>query len=251
MPADVLTHAFVAGLIASVACGLGALPLAWRAVDPSRRAGVAYAAAGGLMVAASVYNLLLPALDPDFAGAVQWPPLVHVVGGLLLGALALAGVDAWHRRATRGSDRRGALVFFAMTAHSVPEGVAVGVAYATGAHLGTDLGFAVALAIAIHNIPEGLAVAIPLRAGGASIARCFVAAFLTSLPQPLAALPAAAAAWFFQPLMPSLLGFAAGAMLFLVVYELLPDALEQESRRGVAWAFTIGLAAMLLIQIWL
>jgi len=68
-----------------------------------------------------------------------------------------------------------------------------------------DLGTYIALAIAIHNVPEGLAVAIPLRSAGASVGRCFLAAFLTSLPQPIAAVPAVLLAWFFQPLMPLLL----------------------------------------------
>jgi len=111
------------------------------------------------------------------------------------------------------------------------------------------LGATVALAIAIHNIPEGLAVAIPMRSAGASFGRCFTAATITSLPQPLAAIPAVLLAWFFEPLMPFLMGFAAGAMIFLVVLELLPDALEVDTHSHIAWAFTAGFGLMLLIQV--
>jgi len=111
------------------------------------------------------------------------------------------------------------------------------------------LGPTLALAIAIHNIPEGLAVAIPLRGAGASIFRCFLAAVATSLTQPIATIPAVLLAWFFTPLMPVLMGFAAGAMVFLVILELIPEALETESPRRIAWAFTLGFCLMLLVQV--
>jgi zinc transporter ZupT len=123
------------------------------------------------------------------------------------------------------------------------------VGYASEEVYANQLGTYIALAIAIHNIPEGLAVAIPLRAAGATIGRCFFAAFLTSLPQPIAAVPASMLSWFFQPLMPVLMGFAAGAMIFLVLLELLPDALSQEKPVTIAWWFTLGFCLMLLVQV--
>ena len=137
-----------------------------------------------------------------------------------------------------------------MAFHSFPEGVAVGVGYASAQHMPgvENLGNYIALAIAIHNIPEGLAVAIPMRAGGASIFKCFFAAFLTSLPQPLAAVPAALLVWFFEPLMVPLLGFAAGAMIFLVIREMIPDALKERSPVEIAWSFITGFALMILVQ---
>ena len=136
-----------------------------------------------------------------------------------------------------------------MSVHSIPEGVAVGVGYASEEVYATQLGSYIALAIAIHNIPEGLAIAIPLRAAGVSIPKCFFAAFLTSLPQPIAALPASIVSWMFQPLMPILMGFAAGAMIFLVLMELLPDALSTEKPVTIAWAFTTGFCLMLFVQV--
>jgi zinc transporter ZupT len=138
-----------------------------------------------------------------------------------------------------------------MSIHSIPEGVAVGVGFASEKHLAEakGLGLYITLAIAIHNIPEGLAVAIPMRMGGASILRCFTAAFLTSLPQPIAAVPASLLVWLFEPLMLPFLGFAAGAMIYLVVEEILPEALETVSRSQVAWSFLVGFVLMLLVQI--
>ncbi len=259
MPTAILIEAVVAGLLASVACGLGALPVFIPGLDPKKHIGLGYGVAGGLMFSASVYNLILPGLNIDgFAwrfGNV-WPVLV----GILAGAAFMSLTDRFlHDRGDAKLDeqfnqwggRVGLLVFIAMTVHSIPEGVAVGTAYTAGekafGHEG--LGATVALAIAIHNIPEGLAVAIPMRSAGASLGRCFGAAFFTSLPQPIAAIPAVLLAWFFEPLMPLLMGFAAGAMIFLVVLELLPEALQTQSHSHIAWAFTIGFGGMLLIQV--
>ncbi|MEQ9454898.1 MAG: ZIP family metal transporter [Phycisphaeraceae bacterium] len=270
LPLDVLGKAFVAGLLACLACGLGALPLALKTIDPARHKGLGYAVAGGLMFAASVYNLILPALQMGQSPGEYQVDLGHIIPiliGILLGAgflsftdrflghepedaaLALAASGKPEKHAGWGG-RVGLLVLIAMTVHSIPEGVAVGTGYTSdAAELTQNLGPVLALAIGIHNIPEGLAVAIPLRAAGASIWRCFWAAVLTSVPQPLAAIPAVLLAWFFQPLMPLLMGFAAGAMIFLIVLELIPHALEEEKPTPIAWAFTLGFCAMLLVQV--
>ncbi len=249
--------AFVAGVLASLACGLGALPLMIRGLDPIKQRGLGYGFAGGLMFAASVYNLLLPALDLG-GGGWTLAKVLPIIGGVLLGAMFLQVAetlvhddkpdqpDQWKH----WGGRVGFLVFIAMTIHSIPEGVAVGVGYAAdGQGESAGVGPTLALAIAIHNIPEGLAVAIPLRSAGASIFRCFLAATATSLTQPLATIPAVLLAWFFTPLMPVLMGFAAGAMVFLVILELIPAALETESPRRIAWAFTLGFCLMLMVQV--
>ena len=151
----------------------------------------------------------------------------------------------WSRLGSRAE----LLIFFAMMVHSIPEGIAVGVGYTSGELNDSHLGSYIALAIAIHNIPEGLAIAIPMRSAGASINKCFWAAVLTSLPQPIAAIPACLLAWFFQPLMPFLMGFAAGAMIFLVLLELIPHALGTEKPTVIAWSFIFGFCSMILIQV--
>lgn len=284
MPFDALVWAVVAGVLASLACGLGIVPLMVPSWDPKRHQGMGYAVASGLMFAASVINLLFPAVlmdgDPSFA----WQETLWIVGGMLLGAGFLAIVEhklhahdapgpadlakASAEEAGTGEavteeggigkgwgGRVGLLVFIAMTFHSIPEGVAVGTAFASDASGAAaeagmmHLGPAVALAIGIHNMPEGLAVAIPMRSAGVSLWRCFWAAVLTSLPQPIAAVPAVLLAWFFQPLMPFLMAFAAGAMIFLIILELIPEALERESGSRVAWGFMFGFCGMVLIQV--
>jgi ZIP family zinc transporter len=259
MPIEALVKAFVAGLLASLACGLGVLPLWIRQIDPVRHRGLGYAVAGGLMFAASVYNLILPGIRLTTDG-IGISDALRVTLGILLGSAFLAFADAkiQHHPESRGPEALqawggpvGLLVFLAMTVHSIPEGVAVGVGYTSEqvGHFGQGLGTTLAVAIAIHNIPEGLAVGIPLRSAGAGLGRCFWAAVATSLPQPLAALPAVLLAWFFQPLMPILMGFAAGAMIYLVILELIPEALNVEKPTRIAWGFVIGFCLMLLIQV--
>jgi zinc transporter ZupT len=106
-------------------------------------------------------------------------------------------------------------------------------------------GLLLAIAIGVHNIPEGTAVALPLRANGATLTTCFWYAVLTSLPQPLLAVPAYLLLSTAQPLLTASLAFAGGAMIFLVLSELLPETLARCSRLDAAWSVTIGLLAML------
>ncbi|MBB6429712.1 ZIP family metal transporter [Algisphaera agarilytica] len=261
MPDDILIKAVVAGLLASLACGLGVVPLMVPGLDPKRHSGTGYAVAAGLMFAASVYNLILPGLQVgEGEAAFHWTlaKMLPILGGLFIGAgfLSLSGKliedhDLGERLGKGVGGAGGLLIFLAMLIHSIPEGVAVGVGYtAEGTEYAhnPNMGSYLALAIGIHNIPEGLAVAIPLRAAGVSLHKCFWLAVLTSVPQPIAAVPAVLAAWLFNPLMPWLMAFAAGAMIFLVVEELIPEANKTLSCQRVAWAFTFGFGGMMLIQ---
>ncbi len=241
-------NAGLAGIVATLACGLGVLPILSRRFDVRRQVPVAYAFTGGLMFAVSIVDLIGPNLrDADWAGT-----LLLVLGvGLGCGFVHLAeshvDVEALRARGVVGTgSKRGFLIFLAMFVHSIPEGIAVGVAFAAGS---PALGVAVAIAIAIHNMPEGLAVAIPYRADGASVTRCFFLAALTSIPQPIVAVPAALAVQSVEPLLVPGFGFAAGAMMYLVLIELIPEALDSPQRpRLFAWAFMIGFVAMLLVE---
>jgi ZIP family zinc transporter len=255
---DFVVAGFVAGLAASVACGFGALPLAFAGLRLEERVGLGYAFAGGLMFSASVYNLLMPAFTVGTDGPPELGSVLRTLSGMAAGAAFLWLIE---RNLTpehlqtgllrHVGGRTEALVFVAMTFHSIPEGVAVGVGYGSEAHLaeGARFGHYIAIAIGIHNIPEGLAVALPMRLGGASIAKCFFFAFLTSLPQPIAAVPSSLLVWMFEPLLLPFLGFAAGAMMYLVLMELLPEALERHSRNEMAWMFLAGFGLMALVQV--
>ncbi|MEL6821196.1 MAG: ZIP family metal transporter [Calditrichota bacterium] len=255
VPIEIVIKSLVAGILASLACGLGVFPLLIKRLDPSKHTGIAYVLAGGLMFSASVYNLILPGLTLS-SHEIRWEDTWPVLVGMLFGAFFLSLTNTYltrerleQRSWKRWGSKAEILIFIAMAVHSIPEGVAVGVGYASEAIYDNALGTYMAVAIGIHNIPEGLAVAIPMRAAGSSIHRTFWAAVLTSIPQPIAAVPASMASWIFQPLMPVFMGFAAGAMVFLVILEIIPDALEEENPQRIAWAFTTGFCLMLLIQV--
>ncbi|MCH8028980.1 MAG: ZIP family metal transporter [Candidatus Dadabacteria bacterium] len=130
-----------------------------------------------------------------------------------------------------------------MFIHSIPEGIAIGVGYGTGEF---KFGLLPAIAIAVHNIPEGIAISLPLRAKGVSTFKCALYSVFSSVPQPVAAVPAFLLVWFFQPLLAFSLGLAGGAMIFLVIAELIPESLMLCSRNDCAWGIMAGLVIMLV-----
>lgn len=236
-----MLEVLIAALASDLATGLGAMPVRFLDALHCRWHGVAGAAAGGMMLSASVFALADQALHRSES--------VQVVAGMLVGALFFAWAARmvadrhWHLgNWTEADSRQPILLVTTMFVHSAPEGIAIGVGYATG---DPRFGLLLALAIAVHNIPEGTAVALPLRARGASIARCTGYAVLTSVPQPLLAVPAFLLTTLFQPLVAPSLGFAGGAMIFLVVSELIPESLASCSNTDTAWGVTIGLVGML------
>jgi zinc transporter ZupT len=145
----------------------------------------------------------------------------------------------------RGADaRRAVLIVAIMTVHSFAEGVGIGVAFA-----GREaLAWYVTLAIAVQNIPEGLAIALVLVPRGVSVAAAAGWSVVSSLPQPLMALPAFAAVRLFEPMLPFGLGFAAGAMIWMVFADLYPDALEGERALPAATVVLVAFTAMLALQ---
>jgi zinc transporter ZupT len=234
---------FWVALVTDLATGLGALPFAFVRNLSAPWQGMMTAGAAGMMLSASVFTLTGEAMK----SGTLWQ--------VLIGLLAGAAFFSWTARLVHGREwtigtlspaesRQGILVLVAMFVHSIPEGIAVGVGYATG-----ELGFGLLLAtaIAVHNVPEGIAVSMPLRARGISVPKCAGYAILTSVPQPLAAVPAFMLVSVFRPLLPLGLGFAGGAMIFLVAFELLPESLERCSREQTAWSMMLGLIAMLWI----
>lgn len=241
MHVNAYTVTFAAALTA-VATGLGALPFLF-VTDVSRRnLGLANGAAAGLMLAASAMLL--------YEGAAY--SLLRVLVGAGIGVVGIAASRALldnHSEVAvgrlRGADALQALMVVGiMTAHSFSEGVGVGVAYGEG----DTLGVFITTAIAVHNVPEGLAISLVLvprdvpvwQAGGWSI--------VSSLPQPLMALPAFLFVQVFRPFLPVGLGFAAGAMLWMVGRELIPEALEEAPPRPVAVSVALATIAMLLFQ---
>ena len=199
--------------------------------------------AAGVMTAASVWSLLLPAIEQ--AGDFGIPGWLPAAAGLLLGVCFLAGLDAAlpHLRRKRDTDaasRRSSLLMAAITLHNVPEGMAVGLAFALAAEgEGMAGAAALALGIGIQNFPEGAAISLPLRQEGCSRSRAFWLGTLSGSVEPLCGMLVVLAASGVRPLMPWLLSFAAGAMLYVVVEELVPQAHSKAGTCGFVGGFLI------------
>ena len=227
------------GILSALATGLGAFPVALADTKTPNLRGLGTAFAAGMMLAASVL-CLLPEGWENSPGATT--------GGVVLGALGVWLAESFLEKPTEASPqskqgRRGVLLFLVMFLHSIPEGTAIGVGFATGDF---KFGLTTALAISIHNIPEGIAISLSMHAAGASLARCFWLSVLSSLPQPIVALPALYLTAHFQALLPWGLGFAAGAMIFVALWELLPDALTDCGRIRTSTGTALGFGTMAL-----
>ena len=204
--------------------------------------------AGGVMTAASVWSLLLPAIEQAEGGAL--PAWLPAAAGVAVGAAFLAALDALLPRMRRQSadpgKRRNALLFTAITLHNVPEGMAVGLAFALAAD-GEGLAGAAALAlgIGIQNFPEGAAISLPLRQMGESRWRAFLGGTLSGVVEPVFGVAVVLAAAGARVLMPWLLSFAAGAMLYVVIEELAP----QSNTRGGVCAYMVGFLLMMTLDV--
>jgi zinc transporter ZupT len=239
---DVAT-VFFAALLTALATGLGALPLLLARASGRRALGIANAAASGVMAGASV-SLVLEGGDRSgirtAAGVVAGVVFIVVVSRLLH-----TPGHGFELGSLRGDDAVKALLIVAvMTVHSVAEGIGVGAAFAGG----ETLGILIAIAIAVHNIPEGLAISLVLVPRGTSVPAAAGWSIFSSLPQPLLAVPAFLFVDAFEGVLPAALGFAAGAMVWMVARELLPEALVQAPRRAVAATALAAFAAMLAFQ---
>lgn len=234
---------FLFALLTALATGLGALPFLLFRRPRRSWLGISNAVAAGLMLAAS-FRLFEE-------GAAYG--LGRVVLGLLLGLAfivasqqVLEGRDQIFRMGRlQGADAVKALMIVGvMTLHSVTEGVGVGVSFGGG----LELGLYITVAIAVHNIPEGLAISLVLVPRGVSAWRAAGWSVFSSLPQPALAVPAYLFVETFRPLLPVGLGFAGGAMIWMVFSELIPDSLQETSKGTVAIAVTLAVAAMIAFQ---
>jgi ZIP family zinc transporter len=235
---------FLAACATALATGLGAIPVWFLGRRAEELTPFLLGFAAGVMGVASLVGLLIPAAEE---GSVWEVAVGLFVGGVLLG-VARRRLDpeaAFMGRSGPGA-RTSALVFAVLFVHSLPEGLAVGTAYASER---AGLGLFVIVAIAIQNIPEGTSVAVPMEAAGFSRARQFWAAVGTSAPQPVGAVIAYLAVEQVSALLPFSFAFAAGAMLSLIALELLPQAYVGPRRLGPSLGLIGGAAVMLVLDL--
>ncbi len=216
--------------------------------------------AAGVMVAASVWSLLIPAMEQS-AGMGKWA-FVPAAVGFWIGILFLLLLDHiiphLHQNSTQAEGpksqlERTTMMVLAVTLHNSPEGMAVGVVYAgyrSGSAQITAAGaLALSLGIAIQNFPEGAIISMPLRAEGMSKGRAFLGGVLSGIVEPIGAVLTILAAGLIVPALPYLLSFAAGAMLYVVVEELIPEMSEGvHSDIGTVY-FAVGFSVMMVLDV--
>ena len=234
---------FFAALITALATGLGALPLAFGKRVDALWHSIGAAIAAGLMLAAT-HGLAQEGLNDNAArtllGMVIGIGLIHLAHSWLAASRA-PGVG----ELSSADLRKIILIMGVMTAHSFAEGVGVGVSYG-----GSDeLGVFITTAIAVHNVPEGLAIALIMVPRGVTVFRAALWAIVSSLPQPLMAVPAYLFVQVFQPVLPIGMGLAAGAMLWMIFAELMPDISRRLSPAAAATIIVVAFLAMMAFQV--
>ena len=216
--------------------------------------------ASGVMVAASVWSLLIPAMEMEEAKGA-WSVLPAAVG-FLLGMGFLLLIDELTPHLHIGTDKpegprshlsRTAMLALAVTIHNLPEGMAVGVVFA-GADSGLSglsltSALAVSIGIAIQNVPEGAIISMPMRAAGNSRWRSFLIGSMSGAVEPIGGLAIILLASLMTPALPYLLAFAAGAMFYVVVEELIPEASEGEHSNLSTIGFAIGFVLMMVLDV--
>ena len=265
LASDPLMQAFLAGTLAWIATALGAAVVFLNRNISRKFLDASLGFAAGVMIAATIWSLLEPSMNmAEGMGLIKWLP---ATSGLILGALTIRLADAYvphlhfglPKDAAEGITtrwRRATLLVTAITMHNIPEGLAVGVLFGAAAS-GIDptgsatvaAAIALALGISIQNLPEGMAVSLPLRGEGVSRFQSFNYGQLSGLVNPPSALIGAFAVIFIQPLLPYALGFAAGAMLFVVIEELIPSS-QQTGNTDIATLGTVvGFCVMMVLDV--
>ncbi len=260
-----VTQALLAGLFTWGMTALGAAAVFLAKEPPRAFLDASLGFAAGVMIAASFFSLLLPGIE--LAEAQGVPAWIPAVTGFLAGGAFLRLIDRYlphlhlfaPPEAAEGistSWRRTTLLVIAITLHNLPEGLAVGVAFGaahleSGAAANALLAGAVALAVGIglQNFPEGAAVSIPLRREGLSPAKAFFFGQLSGAVEPVAAVLGAAAVLAVQGFLPYALAFAAGAMIYVVVEEIIPEAQSAGNSDIATFGVMLGFALMMLLDV--
>ncbi|MGK7395777.1 MAG: ZIP family metal transporter [Candidatus Cyclobacteriaceae bacterium M3_2C_046] len=219
--------------------------------------------AAGVMIAASFWSLLAPAIAmaEEAGNGPSWLPALV---GFLLGGFFILGVNKViphvhpgllrdKKEGIKTSLRRSVLLVLAITLHNIPEGLAIGVAFGAVQHdmPSASLGSAIALAIGIglQNFPEGTSVSVPLRREGFSRGKSFWYGQLSGVVEPIAGVLGAALVLFIRPILPYALSFAAGAMIFVVVEELIPESQLEKHKNQATIGAIIGFAVMMTLDV--
>ncbi len=249
---EIVVIGFLASILAGLATGLGAVPALFFKEISTRLFNSMLGMAAGVMLAATAFSLIVPGIE---YGNMIWPGngLWVVAAGMMIGAVFLHVADEklphLHFDAVpdshMGSIQKISLFIVAITIHNFPEGMSVGVSFGTG-----DIknGAILAIAIGMQNLPEGLAVALPLVGLGYNKWKAVGIATLTGLVEPVGGLLGITMVAVFTPILPIAMGFAAGAMLFVISEEIIPETHANGRSRIATFALMIGFIVMLALE---
>jgi len=253
------TTAVLASLAAGASTGLGALPLLFFRGFPDRVRDGFLGFSAGIMLAATAFSLIVPGLDAAAALSGEVPGAFIIAAGILLGGLFLWIVDTFtpHEHLVKGLEgsalveartvRRVWLFVLAVTVHNFPEGLAVGAGYGAGE---AGRGAAIALGIGVQNIPEGFAVAVALLGlKGMTRPRAGLIALASGLVEPLGAIVGAGLVTTSMMLLPWGLAFAAGAMLFVISHEIIPETHANGHEKVATAGLFIGFVLMMIFDV--
>ncbi len=241
-----MVQAFIASLGAGLATGLGALPILFLRQISHQVRDLLLAFAAGVMVAASTFNLIMPAM--------QTGSIFQVVIGIMAGALILGlfercmpemDFEKYFGSKEQDMGRKTLLLLTAITLHNIPEGLAVGVGFASNSK---GMGIALAIAIGVQNAPEGLVVAAPLIETKMPGWKIILLATLTGIVEPIAALLGMLLVSQLKAIIPFSLAFAAGAMLYVVFKEMIPESHGHGYEKAATYFFVFGVIFMLVIN---
>lgn len=250
--------AFIGSFIMFLSTALGAgLVLFFKNVKPIFNK-ISLAFASGIMVAASVWSLLLPSIN--FAEEYSnLPPFVPAGLGLILGVaflLTLEIIIVFKNKSNHNfnkNKKRSILLFSAVTLHNIPEGMAVGLTFALACSNNPNVtlagAFALAIGMSIQNIPEGSAISLPIYQNGAKKSKAFMLGAISGIVEPISALITVLLVGTISTVLPYLLAFAAGAMLFVVVNELLPESQCGEKSNIPVIFFILGFLIMMVLDV--
>jgi zinc transporter, ZIP family len=254
---NVILQGTLASLIAGAMTAVGALPVLFGKKVSVKAQDTLLGFAAGVMLAASFFSLIFPAIAiaEELHGSVHAAAAIAVVG-FILGVVAIAFANEWvpHQHFVQGrhgpdggADSQKVWLFVAaITIHNFPEGIAVGVGFAGG-----DTASAVALAVGIglQNAPEGLAVAVALLAEGYARGPSFLVAAATAAVEPVGGFLGVGAVSLFHPLLPWALTFAAGAMIYVISHEIIPETHTRGHQKQATVGLTVGLALMMFLDV--
>jgi ZIP family zinc transporter len=258
---EVLWVALGTGFIFFMTCSGSAMVFVFRNSTSRLMQTLFLGFAAGIMIAASVFGLLVPAIEEAAAsGGVAWLP---ASGGFVAGVLLLFGLDRFiphlhiltnMQEGPSSSLKRTTLMVSAVTLHNIPEGMAVGLSFALAAQHGGDqslfaAALALALGIGIQNFPEGAAVSLPLKQEGVSTGKSFLIGCGSGVVEPVFGLLTVLVAGLIAPCMPWLLAGAAGAMLYVVVEELIPEAHLGDHSNAGTMAVMAGFLLMMILDV--